>query len=65
MKKKLPVLIRLLLLALPLALAGCDKNDYVWSQGAGTFVDLSAMPEGTAPGRIRTPDGEPGSYTPE
>lgn len=48
MKKKLPVLILLLLLALPLALAGCDKNDYVWSQGAGTFVDLSAMPEGTA-----------------
>lgn len=48
MKKKLSVLILLLLVALPLALAGCDKKGDKWVAGAGTFVDLSVMPEGTA-----------------
>lgn len=58
MKKKITALAALLLLALPLSLAGCNDGgepgggssepEYVWTEGAGTLVDLSAMPDGTA-----------------
>lgn len=45
--KKIFAFVLLMLLALPLALAGCnDKGGYV--AGSGKLVDLSAMPEGTA-----------------
>lgn len=47
MRKKIFAFVLLMLLALPLALAGCnDKGGYV--AGSGKLVDLSAMPEGTA-----------------
>ncbi len=47
MRKKSFAFVLLMLLALPLALAGCnDKGGYV--AGSGKLVDLSAMPEGTA-----------------
>ena len=47
MKKRIFAFVLLMLLALPLALAGCnDKGGYV--AGSGKLVDLSAMPEGTA-----------------
>lgn len=47
MRKKIFAFVLLMLLALPLALAGCnDKGGYV--AGSGRLVDLSAMPEGTA-----------------
>lgn len=47
MKKRIFALVLLMLLALPLALAGCnDKGGYV--AGSGKLVDLSAMPDGTA-----------------
>ena len=46
MRKKIFAFVLLMLLALPLALAGCnDKGGYV--AGSGKLVDLSAMPEGT------------------
>ena len=51
MKRKFFALALVLLLALPLALAGCndDKGEtYVWTKGEGKLVDLSAAPEGTA-----------------
>lgn len=49
MKKKLPILLLLVLIAVPLALAGCDNGEgYVWTAGNGTFLDLSVMPDGTA-----------------
>lgn len=45
--KKIFAFVLLMLLALPLAFAGCnDKGGYV--AGSGKLVDLSAMPEGTA-----------------
>lgn len=47
MRKKIFAFVLLMLLALPLALAGCnDKGGYV--AGSGKLVDLSAMPDGTA-----------------
>ena len=47
MRKKIFAFVLLMLLALPLALAGCnEKGGYV--AGSGKLVDLSAMPEGTA-----------------
>lgn len=47
MRKRIFAFVLLMLLALPLALAGCnDKGGYV--AGSGKLVDLSAMPEGTA-----------------
>ena len=47
MKKKIFAFVLLMLLALPLALAGCnEKGGYV--AGSGMLVGLSAMPEGTA-----------------
>lgn len=47
MRKRIFAFVLLMLLALPLALAGCnDKGSYV--AGSGKLVDLSAMPEGTA-----------------
>lgn len=47
MKKRIFAFVLLMLLALPLALAGCnDKGGYI--AGSGKLVDLSAMPEGTA-----------------
>ena len=51
MKRKFFALALVLLLALPLALAGCndDKGEtYVWTKGEGKLVDLSAAPEGIA-----------------
>ena len=60
MRKKIFAFVLLMLLALPLALAGCnDKGGYVaalagcndkggYVAGSGKLVDLSAMPEGTA-----------------
>lgn len=47
MRKRIFAFVLLMLLALPLALAGCnDKGGYV--AGSGKLVDLSAMPDGTA-----------------
>ena len=47
MRKKIFAFVLLTLLALPLALAGCnEKGGYV--AGSGKLVDLSAMPDGTA-----------------
>lgn len=47
MRKRIFAFVLLMLLALPLALAGCnEKGGYV--AGSGKLVDLSAMPEGTA-----------------
>ena len=51
MKRKFFALALILLLALPLALAGCNDDTgetYVWTKGEGKLVDLSAAPEGTA-----------------
>lgn len=51
MKRKFFALALVLLLALPLALAGCNDDNgetYVWTKGEGKLVDLSAAPEGTA-----------------
>lgn len=51
MKRKFFALALILLLALPLALAGCNDDNgetYVWTKGEGKLVDLSAAPEGTA-----------------
>lgn len=48
MRKRIFAFVLLMLLALPLALAGCNKKGDDYVAGSGKLVDLSAMPEGTA-----------------